>query len=378
MLLSRDEHADAVAAFYREVWDPHATAESVLAARRAGSDANVAYPGEVPPTAIVLQGDRVIGHCGTIAQRLWDGKEERAAYWVKGLMVLEEFRSGPVGYLVMKELASHLELSSILTVAPAARRLFSALGFVDLGGLPDWVRPLRAGRILRRLNLDVLGPSMLPTWAHAVVRVAQRTEVAAALGGGAGIVMRAGARLSRLPASRIETSFDGSPPSSDEIDLTWEHARSGIHAGPVRNGEYLLRRYANERDGARYQFVAARTRGALSGLAVVRSPGGTADPRLAGIRVATISDIVFPPDAPVVGLALLGAVERAAATCDADALLCTSYDPRLVSLLRRQLYLRASAHVHFFLRDRPGRSKWPPSLDAWWLARGDGHSDEVF
>lgn len=378
MVLSREEHADAVAAFYREVWDPHATAEAVIAARRSGAASNVAHPGDVPPTAIVLQGDRVIGHCGTIAQRLWDGNEERAAYWVKGLMVLAEFRSGPVGYLVMKELATHLELSSILTVAPAARRLFSALGYSSLGALPNWVRPLRPGRMLRRLNLGALGMKTLPRWANAAVRVAQRPEVAATLGGGAGLLLRAGARISRLPAANIDTSFDGVAPIGDEIDALWEHARSGIRSGPVRDGQYLLRRYANEHDKARYQFVTARVGGSLLGLAVVRAPGGISDPRLGGIRVATISDIVFPPDARLVGLALLGAVERAAAVCDADAILCTSDHPRLVSLLKRQVYLRASANVHFFLRDRSGGSKWPQSLDAWWLARGDGHSDEVF
>ena len=88
--------------------------------------------------------------------------------------------------------------------------------------------------------------------------------------------------------------------------------------------------------------------------------------------------MLFPGDNPGIGLALLGELERAARRADADALLCTTAARAMTRLLRRQAYLRASANVHFFLRDRSATHAWPPSLPDWWLARGDGHSDEVF
>ena len=177
--LATEEHADAIAAFYREVWNPAATAESVVAGIRRSAAQNVSAPGQATPTALVLAGNRVVGYCGSIPQRLWDGARERPAYWVKGLMVLPEYRNGPIGYLAVKELARHLDCSTILTVAPAARRLFSALGYTDLGAIPNWTKALRPSVMAERLDLDALGLSGLPNWIGAGVSVARRTGIAA-------------------------------------------------------------------------------------------------------------------------------------------------------------------------------------------------------
>jgi hypothetical protein len=94
--------------------------------------------------------------------------------------------------------------------------------------------------------------------------------------------------------------------------------------------------------------------------------------------VATISDIVFPPERADLGLALLGGVEREARAAGADAILCTTCHGTLAQLLRRQAYIRLPGNVHFLLRDTTGAARWPPDLSGWWLTRGDGESDEVF
>src|SRR5258708_3642619 len=141
--LATDEHADAIAAFYRESWSQDATAASVLANRRLAAAENVAEPGEPPPTALVLDGSRVIGCCGSIPLRLWDGVTDRPAYWTKGLMVLPEFRNGPIGFLVCNQLTMHLPCAIGLVVAPAARRLFTAMGYTELGTVGHLDRQLR-------------------------------------------------------------------------------------------------------------------------------------------------------------------------------------------------------------------------------------------
>jgi GNAT superfamily N-acetyltransferase len=376
--LVSEDHAEAVAAFTREVWTPQATADSVIAARRRAASENVAEPGRVPPTAIVLRGDRVIGYCSTIAQRLWDGTTQRPGYWVKGFMVLPEFRGGPVGFQVMKELSAHLDLSTILTVAPAARRLFVACGFLDLGAVPNWVRPLRLGRLLRQLDPDQLGTRVLSRPLVTGLRTTQRTGIAGILGAGIGTAIRGAAWAARLSARQVATSSDAVPPGRVELDSLWEQARRKLLASPVRDSVYLLSRYLNGRASESYQFLRAHEGNTLVGVAVLRRPRETSDPRLGGARVATVSDIVFPLDRSGVGLALLGAAEREASRIGADAVLCTSAHPRLVTLLRRQGYMAASANVHFLLRDRAVAAHWPSSLQSWWLARGDGESDEVF
>ena len=378
--LARDDHAEALAAFYRVTWDPGATPETVMAARRAAANDNLAVPGEVPPTAVVLEGDRVIGHCGSIPQRLWDGASERPAYWVKGLMVLPEFRNGPVGFLVLKELARHLPCSTSMLFAPAARRLLTALGYTEVGAVPNFVRALRPGAMARELDLEVLTSGGLPRWVARGISTARRSGLAAIAATGAGFVMDVAAAGARLGGARVEVQV-GASPAREELDRLWERARSGIAAGQVRDGRYLLWRFANvtkAADGDLYVFVSVRHDGDLLGTAVVRRPRTTGDPRLGAVRVAALADVVYPPERRAVGLALVGAVERAASGLGADAVLASSGHPVLASVLRRQVYVRLAGNIHFFVRDITDGARWPVATTSWWLSRGDGESDATF
>ncbi len=388
-VLATEEHADAVAAFYREVWNPAATAESVVAATRRGAAQNIAAPGEPTPTALVLAGSRVVGYCGSIPQRLWDGVSERPAYWVKGLMVLPEYRNGPVGYLVVKELSRHLECSTILTVAPAARRLFSALGYTDLGAVPNWTRPLRPSVMVEQLDFDALGLDRLPNLVSAAVNVGRRTGIAGLTAKLAGLGLDMATSLARLHTTHLDTTRLGVP-SRVELDELWKTTRENLKASPVRDGSYMDSRFGNDgqqeeaeakakaKAGNPYTFVSTRDRGQLVGAAVMRKPRATSDARLKGIRVATMSELVFPIDRPDAGLATLGAIERLARAGGADALTCMTSHPTLSGLLRRQGYLRLTGNVHFFLRDVTGSARLSTDLGAWWLARGDGESDTSF
>ena len=363
-VIATDEHAEAIATFYREAWGEPVTPDAVLAARR-----------DAGPIALVLEGTRVIGHLASIPYRLWDGIAEHPAHWTKGLMVLPEYRNGPVGFLVLKTLTAELSLATALVVAAPARRLFCALGYTDLGAVPNYVRPLRPARLARQLDVAALNPG-LPRWATAGVRAAQRVGLAGPAGGAAGVAMDILAAVTRGGAATPQTECLTEPPDREELDALWRDARRSLAAGPVRDGRYLSGRFGT----AHYVFVAARDRGRLVGVAVLRRPRAISDPRLRGLRVATISDLVFPAERGAIGLALLGGVERAARAADADAILCTTAQRPLARLLRRQAYLRLTGNVHFLLRDRSGAgaAHWPQDLASWGLARGDGDADEVF
>lgn len=373
--LATDEHAAAIAAFYRESWSQHATAATVLAHRRQAAAENVADPGVAPPTALVLDGTRVIAYCGSIPLLLWDGVAERPAYWTKGLMVLPEFRNGPIGFLVCKQLTAQLPRAVGLVVAPAARRLFGAAGYTDLGAVDNHVRLLRPGAVARQLDVGGLGLG-LPRWLSAAVRLAQRTGVAGVAGAAAGVVMDAAAATLCRPARGLTTSWSDLAPGEAELDAVWRSARGALRASAVRDGRYLRSRFAKPE--GRYVFCAVRQGMRLAGVAVVRRPSASSDPRLRDIRVATLSDIVFAPARANVGLALLGAAARAARAAGADAIICSTNHPALSRLLRRQAYVPLPGNVHVLLHDRAGAPRWPHDLGAWWLARGDGEADEVF
>jgi hypothetical protein len=379
-VLATDDHADAIAAFYREAWGQEATAQSVLDGRRRAAAANPATPGEAPPIGLVLDGSRVIGHCASIPYRLWVGAAEYPAHWLKGLMVVPEYRNGPIGFLAVKALTVRLPLTTAVVVAPAARRLFGALGYAALGAVTNFVRPLRSGTLAQRLDVTALG-LRVPRWVTAGVRVAQRARVAGLAGGAAGLALDLAAAVTGSAGARLATSCADEPPAPEELDGVWRSARGRIAASPVRDGSYLRSRYGTNGAGAnesRYAFLTARAGGRLVGVAVLLQPRALSDPRLRGVRVATISDIVVPPERSDVGLALLAAVARAARSAGADAILATTGHAALASLLRRQGYVALAGNMHFFVRDATGAARWPPDLAGWWLARGDSGADEVF
>lgn len=381
-ILATDEHADSIAAFFRAAWGEDVTAEAVLAGRRKAAAENGAAPGEVPPAAIVVDGSRVLGYCGSMPHRLWDGVAEHPAYWVKGLMVLPEYRRGPIGFLVGKELATQLTRATALVVAPAARRLFSALGYTDLGAVTNFVRPLRLASLARRLDVAELGLG-LPRWLTASVQMAQRAGAAGLAGGAAGLALDLVAVARGRAPSWLTTGCAAELPNREELDELWRGARGAMAASPVRDGPYLRWRYGANGGGAgavanRYSFITARDGTRLVGVAVLLRPKAMSDPRLRGVRVATISDIVFAPERADVGLAVLAGVERAARSAGADAVLCTTSHRALVRLLSRRAYVPLPGNMHFFLRDVTGPARWPRDLASWWLARGDSEADEVF
>lgn len=372
-----DSHAEALAEFIRIVWDPAATADSVRAARAAGARNNVAELGVAPPTWIAIRGGQVLGYVTTLSARFWDGTRDWPGYWMKGLMVLPEFQSGPIGYHVLKAAADALPLSGGLAVAPAARRLFTALGYKDCGAIDNWIRPLRPARIVQRVDVSRLGLSRMPTWMPRVVHIARATGLAAAAGLSAGWALQATAAARRAGTAGFSTELLNPVQHASDVAELWRRSAAALGSAVVRNPEYLIPRYPIGPDG-HYRWVGVRRAGALAGLAIIRTPRETADERLRGIRVATLSDLLLDPADAKSGLALLGAVERTARDLDADAIVASTSAPSMVRHLRRQWYVPLGGSIHLLFRssDASG-AKLGDNVQDWWLQRGDGGSDDA-
>jgi GNAT superfamily N-acetyltransferase len=371
-------HSAAIAEFIRTVWTPSATAASVEAAWAEAATKNIAEPGVPPPTWIALRAERVLGYVTTIPVRFWDGKRSWPGYWIKGLMVLPEFQNGPIGYAVMKAAAAHLPRSGGLAAAAPARRLFVALGYADLGPIPNWARPLAPAALLRGLDLEAIGLEGLPRWLPSAVRLARTTGLATFLGWIGGGTLRVVAAALRLTRSGLQVDLSTSPPASDDLNTLWESVKSGMKAGVVRDAGYLLGRYPVSASSP-YRWVSVHRRGTLAGIAILRRPRPDGDPRLRGIQVATLVDLLYGPADKAAGLALLGAVERGARRMGAEAVLATASAQTVGQLLRRQCYVPLPGNVHFLHRDTQGDGGAASvPLSEWWLTRGDGNSDEVF
>ncbi|HEU0054299.1 MAG TPA: hypothetical protein VFQ39_14025, partial [Longimicrobium sp.] len=158
-----------------------------------------------------------------------------------------------------------------------------------------------------------------------------------------------------------------------EAHRLWLRVRRQLAAAPSRDADHLYPRYVL--DG--YRLIGVRERGGLVAMGAIRPPRPDGDPRLNGVRVATLSEILCPPDRPDAARALLATAEQVARGLDADALLCGASHRALDGALRRRGYLRVPGSVHVLHRAAPGDAP-PPPLAAWWLTRGDSLADEGF
>jgi hypothetical protein len=148
----------------------------------------------------------------------------------------------------------------------------------------------------------------------------------------------------------------------------------------VRNGTVLQWRYAPAR-GETYEAAFVRDTqnpARVRAIAIVRKPTDTTDPRLKGIKVASLSDLLFRADDPRAGLAAVAAGERLARRMGADALLCTTSHPTIEAALKRRAYIKLPGNVHFMVRDPGNKTVLPMEASQWWMTRGDAFSDEVF
>jgi hypothetical protein len=370
-----DRHIPQLANFIRQVWDPNANPDTVRRAREASAAENPAAGGTPPATFLLLSGDRAIGHVGTIPIRLWYGCRAWPAHWVKGLMVLPEHRNGPVGFMVLKEATKHLDCALAMVVEVAPRRLFGALGFTDLGPLPNYLRVLRPARILQRLDLERIKLGATSRRLAPLVGFLRRSDLAAlagyALGAGIGLVTATVGRSRRALRAEYPPRLD-----RDEVSRLWDAVRSALPACPVRDGAYLGWRY-DAGPSAPYRLALVREGEALVGLSIVRRPSAEPDPRLGDARVAVISDLLFHPERQDVGLAALAAAETLARDLEADALLCSASHAAVSGALRRRAYFPLPGNVHVLVRRLP-EGAGAPTLAEWWLTRGDSNADDVF
>jgi GNAT superfamily N-acetyltransferase len=282
-------------------------------------------------------------------------------------MVLPEYRNSGVGFLVLKRALQELNVAGSLSVAAPARRLFTAAGFRELGLLSNQITLLRPARVCSIIEPAALGVAS-PRVLEPVVRIAQRMGAAALAGVTLGALLGLWRFMARLDTASLRAATAQPDPAA--IDLLWMRLRPLIPAGVVRDGHHF------SRYGDGYRFVTVHHGSILEGVAVIRTPRTEGDPRLRGIRVAVLSDLLADPANPRVQRALLRAAEAAARDAGADALLCSASHTGLRRLLAHQGYLPFPGNVCLLVRGLPEEAC--PPLDEWWLTRGDGHADEVF
>ena len=174
--------ADAIAEFMRSAgWNANATPDGVRGWLRKTAAQNPFEPGEESPVVGVFVGALLVACLTSIPTRFWNGKESAAAHWLKGFWVLEQYRDGLIGFLLLKEMLKHVKLAASMPAALVPRRLSVALGMVDLGAVRNYIVPLRVARILRKLDPHLLELNGVPKSASVALKIAKFPPVAYAV-----------------------------------------------------------------------------------------------------------------------------------------------------------------------------------------------------
>jgi GNAT superfamily N-acetyltransferase len=368
--------ADSLAEFVRAVgWDPAATPERVRETFRTAAAENPFEPGAAPPTVGVFVGTRLIAHVTSIPTRFWNGRKFAPAHWLKGFWVLEQYRNGPIGYLLLKEMLKHVGVAASLPAAPVPRRLSAALGMLDLGAVCNYIHPLRPTHILRKVDFAGLELNRGSAAFSIAVKAARTPPLAQAIGA----LVTLGMATLRLPdawAARGLTTKVGDLPDEASLDDLWARAQRTLSSLAMRSGAYLRWRYERGANG-HYAFASVWRGSSLVGLGVLAPPTRPDDPRIAGLGIGSVVDLVLDPDCPGALRSVLGAARRWAKSANYGALLLTASSRALRGPLLRAGYLPMPGNIHLMLRDPDAKHGLSTDLDAWMITRGDAWTDHV-
>lgn len=369
-------YLEELADFYRDNWGSTVTPEQLARGRAEDARHNLVAAGEEFPTYLFVQRNRMLGHLTTIPVRLRAGGVERPAYWFIGFMVRPEHRNGPIGFGLLKRAVAELELTLSLTVQQTTVRLLTAVGFRHIGVLPNYARLIRPDRVLAQIDLDALGITGLPGPLRRMVRLMRFRAASVVAGLAARTALAAWTTINGSPGRGFVGCNSIALPDT-RLDALWYDCRDVVGCVGVRDAAYLSWRYGTSSTGD-YRTVMVSEGNVLRGIAIVRVPRVEGDPRLGGIRVATLSDLLYDPARTRVGLALVAEAERVAGLLDADVLLVSASHRAHAPLLRRRGFVRFGGNLHLLVRDATGALPGATTLDEWWVLRGDMKADNVF
>jgi hypothetical protein len=369
--------ADAISEFMRSArWDANATSDGVRRWLRTAAAENPFEPGAEPPLVGVFVGPLLVACLTSIPTRFWNGREFAAGHWLKGFWVLEQYRDGLIGYLLLKEMLKHVGLAASMPAALVPQRLSVALGMIDLGAIRNYIEPLRIARILRKLDAELLKLNGLSRPASIALRFAKFPPVAYAADSLISLCLAALRLPSAFAARTLTTRVEERLPSESDLDGLWDRARGSVSSCATRSGAYMRWRYERG-ENDRYSFASCWHQNDLVGLAVVQRPERLDDPRLAGLVIGSMVDLVLDPRCPAALSSVLEAARRWAKSLNYDALLLTMSNLALRAPVMKAGYVPMTGNIHLMLRDPGGKNGLRPNLDTWMVTRGDAWSDHL-
>jgi len=206
-----------------------------------------------PVIWIAVEGERVLGQMATMPFPMWWGGTEVSASAGMDYCVRKSAQGRGLGIALSEAWAEHVGVALALGLTPSSYPLFQKI-FTDVGPMPAYLKVLDATAVARR------------RWG----------PVAGAVGGP---LLGLGLRLFSRRLARGD-GIDVREVSSvtEEYDDLWARARASFATAVRRDARYLTWKYLRC-PFREYRLLEARTRGELSGFAVVRDEGDPSFPR---------------------------------------------------------------------------------------------------
>lgn len=310
-----------------------------------------------PSNWVVLQGDRLIGHCGMIYNRmLVDGVDVQGC-WGCDLIAHPAHRQGRYILALFALLDRAADLPMGYGMADHVSAIYSKRGYLPVGIASHRIRFLSPGAAFRLRPVDIATSTPAARRA-AALRVRLRT------------LMRhlAGRSKGPGPPTRASEAIDlsGTPPV--ELDALWSAVAGGYPVCVVRDRRHLEWRYDPEETSALY--LTAWSGGRLRACLVLEAFTWR------GLRVGQISEVLLPrEDVPRLLPSLVHEAVRAFESHRLHAVLTEGFPADVRRILEGAGFLALERETeNLVVLDRHGR--FDRSLladpDHWFLGPGDG------
>jgi GNAT superfamily N-acetyltransferase len=324
--------------------------------------------GDRVPVWIAIDAGKVVGQIAVQSGIVCIDNNEYPAGWMVDVMVLPEYRGQSLAHRLHREVASSVPFLTMLTMAPATRRMALRERCVTLGPVREFVKLVNLDNsTLRRYLLARF--SHRPV-VHPLVKIAcslYADRVFAGLLNGALGNQAPPDRLA-LCAAKIDIQEKRSP--DGETEYFWNRVKTAYPAIFARNTQFLNWRFVNAPD-LNYRCFVARRSGQCVGYIVLRR---TTDTELS---LGVIADLLtMPTDSEAIGSLL----DHALLTFDKDPAVidCVTSNPTTEMLLRqRGFFTLRTAHPTVVCRDASLRERVVELKDHWYFTKSDHDWDQI-
>jgi len=377
--LYHDCHAGALSEFANRVWPADTSTNGGLDPADHAVSTQKKEESQKAPTFLFLKDEEILGHITTKSVRLLCNSRLSPANWVVGLMVLPEYRKGPVGPFLIKKVNETLELAMTLHVEDAALRIFKGVGWKHLGVIPQYVNLLHAYRLFSNVRIGQMAflrrySTVGSNWLERIVSHPLIRLLMALL---SSLFCRS---LSLGTALFRPSHGPGNVSEEEAFDVTydalWERVGGKFDALVVRDRAYLEARYGKRMK--HYRLLACRHKGDLLGYCILKIKHFDSDSRMGNTRMGTIIDCLFDPGDLRVLQALVAAAIKLFKRERVDIIFGTASHSQVQKLLSLNGFIKVPGNLNFAYHDRIDIIRKDLRLTSWHLMRGDSDADANF